>query len=135
MSEPTSDVARIAKAPRPAGRAAAKPGAARRSAALVAIAEAIAPHAPQLLAAHAGNADTLRGGWEAFGSDEAPARAVGDELVGAGLTREAAQLLPTTDRDAMRELLRLENDIALVTPRGGEGLIRFVSDHSRIAVI
>src|SRR5205814_270471 len=63
------------------------------------------------------------------------ARAVELGLASAGLPRAAVQLIPTTDRDAMRALLRLDELIDLVIPRGGEALIRFVAEHSRIPVI
>jgi glutamate-5-semialdehyde dehydrogenase len=87
------------------------------------------------LCLRAGNAVILRGGSEAFSTNQALARAVGDGLDAAGLPRAAAQLVPTTDREAMGELLRLDEHIDLVIPRGGEALIRFVAERSRIPVI
>jgi glutamate-5-semialdehyde dehydrogenase len=83
----------------------------------------------------AGNAVILRGGSESFRSNGAIAEAIGRGLSSVGLPREAVQLLPTTDRDAMVELLSRDEEIDLVIPRGGEGLIRFVAEHSRIPVI
>src|SRR4030095_6983150 len=77
----------------------------------------------------------LRGGKEAFRSNQAIARAITDGLVTAGLPATAAQLVPTTDREAMAELLTLDEHIDLVIPRGGEALIRFVAERSRIPVI
>ncbi len=83
----------------------------------------------------AGNAVILRGGSEAFRSNRAIAQAIATGLAQAGLPAEAVLLLPTTDRAAMVELLQRDEEIDLVIPRGGEGLIRFVAEHSRIPVI
>lgn len=87
------------------------------------------------LCLRSGNAAILRGGSEAFHSSQALGRAVAVGLEQAGLPPAAAQVVDTTDRDAMLELLRCEDDIDLVIPRGGEGLIRFVAEHSRIPVL
>ncbi|BCR03599.1 gamma-glutamyl phosphate reductase [Desulfuromonas versatilis] len=82
-----------------------------------------------------GNAVILRGGSEAFHSN----RAIGDllkaEMAAMGLPAAALQVVTTTERSAVLELLKLEEQIDLIIPRGGEGLIRFVSEHSRIPVI
>jgi glutamate-5-semialdehyde dehydrogenase len=53
----------------------------------------------------------------------------------AGLPEEAVQVLPMTDREALPFLLQQEESIDLVIPRGGEGLIRFVTENSRIPVL
>lgn len=82
-----------------------------------------------------GNAVILRGGSEAFRSNTALADAVGRALEDRGLPRACAQLVPTTSRAAMEHLLTLDGLIDLVIPRGGEGLIRFVAERSRIPVI
>lgn len=82
-----------------------------------------------------GNAVILRGGSEAFHSNQALAKVVQETLQMHQLSKHAVTLVPTTDRDAMVELLTFEEEIDLVIPRGGEGLIRFVSEHSRIPVI
>ena len=87
------------------------------------------------LCLRAGNAVILRGGSEAFHSNRALAAAVADGLVAVGLPEQAVQLIPTTDRAAMAELLTHDEEIDLVIPRGGEQLIRFVAEHSRIPVI
>jgi glutamate-5-semialdehyde dehydrogenase len=83
----------------------------------------------------AGNATILRGGSESFRSNQALLRAVAAGLDAAGLPPAAVQLVPTTDRAAMAELLQRDEEIDLVIPRGGEQLIRFVAEHSRIPVI
>ncbi len=82
-----------------------------------------------------GNACILRGGSEAFRSSQAIATALAVGLQQAGLPTEAIQLVPTTDREAMLELLTLDGLIDLCIPRGGEALIRFVVQHARIPVV
>lgn len=83
----------------------------------------------------AGNAVILRGGKEAIASNCAIAEVLGRAASTHGLPHGAVQVVETTDRDAVLELLKLEELIDLIIPRGGEGLIRFVSEHSRIPVI
>jgi glutamate-5-semialdehyde dehydrogenase len=83
----------------------------------------------------AGNACILRGGSEAFASNQALGAAIADGLAAGGLPATAVQLVPVTDRAALLHLLGQDDLIDLVIPRGGEGLIRFVADHARIPVI
>ncbi|MGE5183405.1 MAG: glutamate-5-semialdehyde dehydrogenase [Acidobacteriota bacterium] len=83
----------------------------------------------------AGNACILRGGREAIESNRALARAVQTALDSAGLPTEAVQLVPTTEREAIAELVKLDELIDLCIPRGGEGLIRYVAEHARVPVI
>ncbi len=83
----------------------------------------------------AGNACILRGGSEAFESNHALLAAVQAGLRAAGLPVEAVQLVPTTDREAIAELVALDDLIDLAIPRGGEGLIRYVAEHARVPVI
>lgn len=82
-----------------------------------------------------GNAVVLRGGSEAIHSNRAIAAVLKRELAAKGLPSGALQLVGTTDRTAVTELLKQEDYIDLIIPRGGESLIRFVSEHSRIPVI
>lgn len=82
-----------------------------------------------------GNASILRGGKEAFHSNTALAALIARALADTGLPAEAVQLVPTTDRAALTELLKRDDLIHCVIPRGGEGLIRFVAQNSRIPVI
>lgn len=82
-----------------------------------------------------GNAVILRGGSEASWSNRAIGRILQRVLEQAGLPAAALQVVPTSDRAAVTELLKLEDQIDLIIPRGGEGLIRFVAEHSRIPVI
>jgi len=82
-----------------------------------------------------GNAAVLRGGKEAFHTNFALAELVRQALIASGLPADAVQLVPTTDRGALTTLLGLDTLIHCVIPRGGEGLIRFVTEHSTIPVI
>ncbi len=82
-----------------------------------------------------GNACLLRGGSEAFHSNAALGAAVAAGLASAGLPAAAVQIVPFTDRAAIAELVKLEDLVDLVIPRGGEGLIRFVAEHARVPVI
>jgi glutamate-5-semialdehyde dehydrogenase len=82
-----------------------------------------------------GNSVILRGGSEAFHSNQAIGQVLRNVLVETGLPEEAIQMFPHTEREAIREMLQLEGEIDLVIPRGGEELIRFVTRHSKIPVI
>lgn len=82
-----------------------------------------------------GNAVVLRGGSEAIHSNVAIGAILKGQLTAMGLPDGALQVVTTTDRAAVTELLQLEEYIDLIIPRGGEGLIRFVSENSRIPVI
>jgi glutamate-5-semialdehyde dehydrogenase len=81
------------------------------------------------------NAVILRGGSEAFRSNQALGRVVADAVAEGGLPAASVQMMPTVDRAALYELLGCARDIDLVIPRGGEGLIRAVTEHSRIPVL
>jgi glutamate-5-semialdehyde dehydrogenase len=83
----------------------------------------------------AGNAVILKGGSEAIRSNLILGQILGEALQEAGLPRAAIQVIPTTERDATRILLQQENDVDVIIPRGGEGLMRFVTEHSRIPVL
>ncbi|MBL9018268.1 MAG: glutamate-5-semialdehyde dehydrogenase [Myxococcales bacterium] len=83
----------------------------------------------------AGNACILRGGREASESNRALLGAVHAGLRAAGLPETCVQLVPVTDREAIAELVKLEDLIDLCIPRGGEGLIRFVTENARVPVI
>ena len=83
----------------------------------------------------AGNAVILRGGSEAIHTNRSIANAVELGLGASSLPVKSVQLVPTTDREAIDVLLTKEDDIDLVIPRGGEGLIRAVTEKSRIPVL
>ena len=87
------------------------------------------------LCVKAGNAVILRGGSEAHRSNLALAAVIGDALAEAGLPREASQVVPFTDREAVRTLVRQSENVDLVIPRGGEALIRFVTEEARVPVV
>ncbi|MEK9773785.1 MAG: glutamate-5-semialdehyde dehydrogenase, partial [Opitutae bacterium] len=82
-----------------------------------------------------GNAAILRGGKEAFHSNRALASIISTALKTTELPEHSVQLIPTTEREALNHLLTLEKYVHCIIPRGGEGLIRFVSENSRIPVI
>ena len=82
-----------------------------------------------------GNATILRGGSEAIHSNMAVARCIQQGLAQAGLPAEAVQVVETTDRAAVGELLRMKAFVDVIVPRGGKGLIERVSQESLIPVI
>ena len=82
-----------------------------------------------------GNAVILKGGSEAIHSNLALAALLEESLVEAGLPPKAAQVIPSTNREAVNLLIGLDEYLDIVIPRGGEGLIRFVTDNSRIPVL
>ncbi|AVP98483.1 glutamate-5-semialdehyde dehydrogenase [Ahniella affigens] len=82
-----------------------------------------------------GNAAILRGGSEAWYSNQALATMVQSVLSDLGLPEACVQRLPSSERSEMLELLQCAGLIDLVIPRGGEGLIRFVAANSRIPVV
>jgi len=83
----------------------------------------------------AGNAIILRGGSEALHSNQALAALITEALVACGLPEHAAQVVPVRDREAVNILLKQEEYIDLIIPRGGESLIRAVVENSRIPVL
>ena len=83
----------------------------------------------------AGNAAILRGGSEAIHSNQAIAACVHEGLEGAGLPATAVQVIETTDRAAVGELLRLNEYVDIVVPRGGKSLIERVMREARIPMI
>lgn len=82
-----------------------------------------------------GNAVILRGGSEAIHSNVALAETLQAGAKKAGLPEAVVQLVPMTDREAIPMLCRQEDCIDLMIPRGGEGLIRTVTEHARMPVI
>ncbi len=82
-----------------------------------------------------GNAVILKGGSEAIHSNMILADIITESLVENNLPGKAVQVIPTTDRQATTELLTCDETIDVIIPRGGEGLIRFVSENSRIPVL
>ncbi|CAN2039010.1 glutamate-5-semialdehyde dehydrogenase [Candidatus Magnetomoraceae bacterium gMMP-15] len=83
----------------------------------------------------AGNAIILRGGSEALNSNRALTSIISNALNKASLPENAVQIIPVRDRIAINELLEQEEYVDLIIPRGGEGLIRFVVQHSQIPVL
>ena len=83
----------------------------------------------------AGNGVLLRGGSEAIHSNLALAAILQRVLADCGIDRAAVQVIPVTDRQAVNVMLAQEEYIDVIIPRGGEGLIRFVTETSRIPVL
>jgi len=83
----------------------------------------------------AGNTVILRGGSEAINSNLCLGKIMSNALKKLGLPEAAIQVVPITDREAILVLLEMENYIDLIIPRGGEGLIRFVTEHAKIPVL
>ena len=88
-----------------------------------------------ILCLKSGNAAILRGGKEIFHTNTALAALIAEALSAADLPADAVQLIPTTDRAALNTLLKLDELVHCIIPRGGEGLIRFVAQNSTIPVI
>lgn len=82
-----------------------------------------------------GNSVILKGGSEAINSNLILARIIADALSDAGINPDTVQVVSSTDREAVKELISLEDYIDVIIPRGGEGLIRFVSENSRVPVL
>lgn len=82
-----------------------------------------------------GNGVILKGGSEAIHSNLFLTGLLREALQETGLPQNAIQVIPTTDREAVGILLGLEDLVDIIIPRGGEGLIRFVTSHSRIPVL
>jgi glutamate-5-semialdehyde dehydrogenase len=87
------------------------------------------------LCVKSGNAVLLRGGSEAAASNQALCDIVRAGLAEAGLSADAVQVVPPGDREATRALLGMTGLIDLAIPRGGEGLVRFVSENAKVPVI
>ena len=82
-----------------------------------------------------GNATILRGGSEAIHSNQAIANCIRAGLKSTGLPENAVQLIETTEREAVGELLRMSDYVDVIVPRGGKGLIERVSAEARMPVI
>ena len=83
----------------------------------------------------AGNSAILRGGSEAIRSNQAIAACVREGLAAAGLPETAVQVIDTTDRAAVGELITMKDYVDIVVPRGGKGLIERISNEARIPVL
>ncbi len=82
-----------------------------------------------------GNAVILKGGSEAIHSNMALANLLEAALQETGLPQKAIQVIPSVDRDAVKILISLDDDLDIIIPRGGEGLIRYVTENSRVPVL
>jgi glutamate-5-semialdehyde dehydrogenase len=82
-----------------------------------------------------GNAAILRGGSEALHSNQAIAACVREGLEAAGLPATAVQVIETTDRAAVGELITMKDYVDVIVPRGGKGLIERITGEARVPVI
>ncbi len=82
-----------------------------------------------------GNSVILRGGSEAFHSNQAIGQVLQEAIGKAGLPGGIVQIMPMVEREAVEALLQLEEEVDLIIPRGGEELIRFVTSRSKIPVL
>ena len=87
------------------------------------------------LSIKSGNACILRGGSEAIDSNRALATLVQQALAAAGLPADAVQLVPTTDREAVGQLIAMPQYVDVIIPRGGKGLIERISRDAKVPVI
>ena len=87
------------------------------------------------LSIKSGNACILRGGSEAIDSNRALARLVGQALAEAGLPEHGVQLVQTTDRAAVGQLIAMPQYVDVIIPRGGKGLIERISAEAKVPVI
>ncbi|MCC6922768.1 MAG: glutamate-5-semialdehyde dehydrogenase [Nitrosomonas sp.] len=83
----------------------------------------------------AGNAAILRGGSEAIYSNQAIAQCVREGLRAASLPESAIQVIETTDRAAVGELITMQDYVDVIVPRGGKGLIERIANEARVPVI
>ncbi len=83
----------------------------------------------------AGNACILKGGREANHSNRALLEIINDALSRGGIPGDVVSLVTSSNREEMKALLRMSNEIDLVIPRGGHELIRFVHEHARIPMV
>lgn len=88
-----------------------------------------------ILCLKSGNASILRGGKEAFNTNMRLAEIIKETLQANDIHEDAVQFIPTTDRCALSVLLKQDDTIHCIIPRGGESLIRFTVENSRIPVI
>lgn len=82
-----------------------------------------------------GNAALLRGGKEAAHSNPVLGELLGAALEDVGLPSDAIQIIPPGDRESIKDLIGLTGLVDLAIPRGGEGLIRFVTENARVPVV
>src|SRR5688572_5040193 len=88
-----------------------------------------------VLCAKTGNATILRGGSESINSNIAIAAALARGGAKAGLPQDAIQLIPVTDREAVKVMCEMDQFMDCIVPRGGKGLIETVVQHARMPVI
>ncbi len=88
-----------------------------------------------ILCLKSGNATILRGGSEAIHSNMAVAKCVSEALAESGLPADAVQVVETTDREAVGQLITMPDFVDVIVPRGGKGLIERISRDASVPVI
>ncbi len=88
-----------------------------------------------VLCIKSGNVVILKGGSEAINSNMAICDIIREALKDKGIPEDAVSLIPTIDRKAVDQLIQMDDCIDLIIPRGGEGLIRYVTENSKIPVL
>ena len=88
-----------------------------------------------VLCIKSGNVVILKGGSEAINSNMAICDIIREALKEEGIPKDAVSIIPTTDRKAVDQLIQMDDCIDLIIPRGGEGLIRYVTENSKIPVL
>jgi glutamate-5-semialdehyde dehydrogenase len=88
-----------------------------------------------ILCLKSGNASILRGGKESYHTNMKLAKIIQSTLRASEINEDAVQVIPTTDRAALNVLLKQDETVHCIIPRGGESLIRFTVENSRIPVI
>ncbi len=88
-----------------------------------------------VLCIKSGNSVILKGGSEAINSNMAICDIIREALEERGIPKDAVSLIPTIDRKAVDLLIQMDDCIDLIIPRGGEGLIRYVTENSKIPVL
>ncbi|MGB2800599.1 MAG: glutamate-5-semialdehyde dehydrogenase [Dehalococcoidia bacterium] len=82
-----------------------------------------------------GNAVILRGGKESIHSNSALARVIKEAIHEAGIPQDAVQLIESTERELVGQMLKMKDSIDLIIPRGGEGLVGFVTENAAMPVL
>lgn len=88
-----------------------------------------------ILCLKSGNAVMLKGGSDAISSNRALVKIMREALAGTAIPSDAIQFLDTTDRETVKEFLKLRGYLDVIIPRGGKNLINFVVENSKIPVI
>src|SRR5206468_3727556 len=129
LSTQMKDVGQRARA---AARVIARAETGQKNAALFALAELLRAEKKALLGAHGKD---MKAGAEALNSNLAIGKCIDRAMKDSGLPSDAVQVLDTPDRRAVGEMLTMPEYVDVVIPRGGKGLVEYVTEHARVPVI